>query len=82
MDFFFPVSNMISLAFKLPSSSQIHFYEQERFSVYIMEKLHSCAVDDLTILSKMNFLYLREIRTSGFTACISLGKSEKKKCIV
>lgn len=79
MDFFFPVSIMISLAFKLPSSSQILFYVQERFSVYIIEKLHSSAVNDITILSKINFLYLKGIRTSGFTACMSLGKSEKKE---
>lgn len=67
---------MISLAFKLLSSSQILFCVQERFNIYIMEKLHSRTVDDITILSKINFLYLKEIR---FTACISLGESEKKE---
>lgn len=72
---------MISVAFRLSSSSQIiiFFLVQESFNVYVMEMLHSSAVDDITIISKINFLYLKEMRTSEFTACIPLGKSGNKK---
>lgn len=76
---------MISVAFRLSSSSQIIFFfflEQESFNVYIMEMFHSSAVDDITIIPKINFLYLKEkIRTNEFTACMPLGKSGNKKYI-
>lgn len=75
---------MISVAFRLSSSLQIilFFLEQESFNVYIMEMFHSSAVDDITIISKINFLYLKEkIRTNEFTACIPPGKSGNKKYI-
>lgn len=58
------------------------FLEQESFNVYIMEMFHSSAVDDITIIPKINFLYLKEkIRTNEFTACMPLGKSGNKKYI-
>jgi len=47
---------MISVAFRLPSSSENFFNVQESFNVYIMEMLHSSPMDDTATIAKKNFL--------------------------